>query len=59
MGRGCRDAPARLGRARDSSFGRPEQQQWPAGVARGEAQALALLEIERLRDEADNDPGRA
>lgn len=59
MGRRRRNAPACLGRARDQGFRRPEQQQRPARLARGKAEALAFLEIERLRDEAHDDPCRA
>lgn len=58
-GRGRFDAPARLGSAGNGGFGRPKQQKRPARFPRGEAQALAFLEIERLRDEADDDAGRA
>lgn len=58
MGRGCSDAPACFGSARDCGLGRPEQQKRPARLARGEAEALAFLEIERLRDEAGDDPRR-
>lgn len=58
-GRGRLYAPARLGSAGNGGFGRPEQQKRPARFPRGEAQALAFLEIERLRDEADDDAGRA
>src|SRR5437868_6158864 len=56
MGRRCRDTPTRLGRARDGGFGRSEQQKRPVRLTRGKAQALAFLEIERLRNEADDDP---
>lgn len=58
MGRSRANAPARLCRARDRGFGRPEQQQGPARFPRGEAQALAFLEVERLRDEADDNSCR-
>jgi len=58
MSRRCRDAPARLDRARGKPFRRPQQQQGPPGLARGEAQPLALLQIEGTRENAGGDLGR-
>ena len=56
MSRGCRNAPAGFGSARDRGPGRPQQQQRPPRLARSEAQALAFLEIERMGDKTDDDP---
>ena len=59
MRRCRRNAPACLDGARGRPIRRPQHQQRPFCLARGEAEPLALFQIEGLRENAGRDPGGA